>query len=318
VTDTPDSRRLLTDQELAESGPAEAIPIPIGLVDANAANPREHLPEIDVLAASIVEFGLMQPILVRRSGERYEVISGHRRRAAYLWLREQQPFETRWLAIPAVVRTEDDEDRALRMLISSQLDTRAWRPREEASMLERLMVSYRSLKRVGEALHRTESWASKRLRIYADSVLSAYVQSGRLLPGVAEELLPVLNPELRKEFAERAVAEGWSQEQARSRVRALRAVTRLADLDKKVLELVDVLSSVNRSQITIGNFRNLQVLRGRIESLEAEARGEAPKMPSIAEAERAAGVTERQKTRAERERLDQQRLRQVRARRKKP
>jgi hypothetical protein len=75
------------------------------------------------------------------------------------------------------------------MLLSSQLHTRNWQPREEATALERLAQASRRLKQIGESLNRTESSASKkRLRVHASAVLSGFVQTGKLASAVAQEL----------------------------------------------------------------------------------------------------------------------------------
>ena len=56
---------------------------------------------------------------LRRPGERYELLGGYRRRAAFLVLREREPHDPQWRTIPAVIRTASDEQADL-MLISSQ------------------------------------------------------------------------------------------------------------------------------------------------------------------------------------------------------
>lgn len=287
---------LLDVHEFAQAAPPEAIPLPLDLIDPSPENPRAELPEVNILAASIQEFGLMQPIFVRRIGDRYQVLSGHRRRAACMLLG--------WGTIPAVVRSGIDDDRALRMLISSQLDTRAWKPREEAMLLERLMLSYGTLRQVGEALHRTESWASKRLRVYSDAVLSGYVQAGRLLASVAEELLPIKDAATRRQYAEQAAAEEWSQDQAKKNSRALRkdaSPRRIAELTREMLDLLPV---VDPKLLPLATTRDLWTLRGAI---EVAARGGATVMPTIEQAERVAHVTPASKARADRQRQERQR-----------
>lgn len=283
---TAEAPRLLEQHELAELGPPEAVRLPLDLVDPSPNNPRAHLPEIDALAQNIKTFGLLQPVTVRRSGERYELIGGHRRWAAFLELREQYPEDVQWRSIAAVVRTTDDDDRAFLMLLSSQLHNRAWRPREEAAALERLVLGGRNLKQIGEALHRTESWASKRLRVYADAVLSGYVQTGKLSTGVAEELLTVLDVATRKELAERAAAEQWSQDKARGEVRALRLDRQVLEIAKRSRELLEILSQIDPSRLTSAMTRELWQLRGRIDQI---GRG-GPVLPSIEQAQKAAGV----------------------------
>lgn len=285
-------RPLLEPHELAEAGPPEAVRLPLDLIDPNPANPRRQLAEIDALADNIRTFGLLQPVTVRRAGERYELLGGHRRWAAFLLLHEQTPTDPLWRTIPAVVRTENDDDRAFRMLISSQVHSRAWRPREEASALERLVLGGRNLKQIGEALNRTESWASKRLRVYADAVLSGYVQTGTLAASVAEELLTVLDPAIRKDLAERAVAEQWSQDQARGEVRALRLDRRLAEIARRARELVEILSGIDASRLPRSATDDLLTLRNRIHFL---ATGQQPVFPTIETAQKVAGVKQQER-----------------------
>ena len=77
--------------------------IPTDLIDPNPKNPRKVFDnfDLDELVHSIKEFGLLQPIVVRRSGDRYELVMGERRwRAA-----TQAGLDT----IPAIVRKTDDD-----------------------------------------------------------------------------------------------------------------------------------------------------------------------------------------------------------------
>jgi hypothetical protein len=216
------------------------------------------------------------------------VISGHRRRAAFLMLAEKAPHDPRWRSIPAVVRTMDDEVAYL-ALLSAQLHNRNWQPKEESAALERLAET-RTLAQVGLLVHKGESWVSKRLRLYADAILSPLVQTGRLSLGAATELLLVKDAVQRKEMADRAVAEEWGQEQARAAVRKLKAEKVIRELDRQVMALLDVLSSIEASRIPIESFRSLQVLRGRIEVISEVARGGQPKFPTIEQAAKVAGV----------------------------
>lgn len=286
------SSQLLSPHELAERGPAEAVRLPLELIDPSPRNPRAKLNEIDLLADSIRTFGLLQPITVRRAdGERYEVIGGHRRLAAFGLLREREPHEVQWRTIPSVVRTADD-DQAELMLIASQVQIAAWKPREEAAALERLVQAGMTLKQVGTAVHRTERWASKRLRVYADPVLSGYVQTGKLPTGVADVLVAVKDVDERRDLAERAAAEGWSQVQAQSELRKRTLGVQLRDIARRAAELADILSSVDPQNLPSGATKDLWLLHGRIEVL---ARAGQPVIPSIEAAQRAAGVARQER-----------------------
>lgn len=303
VADTPRGRRLLGAHELAQTGRAEGDPLPLDLIDPDPRNPRAKLVEIDALAESIKDFGLLQAVLVRPVGERFQVVAGHRRLAAYAKLREMEPLDPRWRAIPAAIRTMDD-DRAYLALITAQAHSAQWKPREQAAALEVLALGGLTLREIGERLHRTESWASKRLRVFSDAVLSGYVQTGRLSPGVADVIVSVRDPDERRALADRAAAESWTQDQAQAEVRRRTLDVQVRDLGRRARELVDLLSQVEGRAIGVEVFRDLWTLHGRVEVLASQARGAQPHVPTIEEAERAAGVTEAAKARAEARRVE--------------
>ena len=281
-----DHTALLERGELAEQGPPEAVRLPLDLVDPNPNNPRRSLVEVDALASNIQTFGLLQPVTVRRTGDRYELLGGHRRRAAFLMLAEQEPWEAKWRTIPAVVRTADDDDAYL-MLLSSQLHSRNWAPREEATALERLAET-RTLREVGELVNRGESWVSKRLRVYADSVLSGYVQARQLSAAVAEELLLVEDSGVRREYADQAIGEEWTALHARGVVRKLKLEKEYRHIARMARDLLQLLSNADRTKIPAVATKDLWALRSRIEVL---ATGRQPVFPTIESAQRAAHVS---------------------------
>jgi ParB family chromosome partitioning protein len=291
-----DKAALLEPNELAEQGPPEAVRIPLDLVDTNPQNPRRDLRDVEALADNIRSFGLLQPVTVRRMGERYELLGGHRRRAAFLALRERYPHEVQWRTIPAVIRSADDDDRAFLMLLSSQLHNTNWRAREEASALERLVLGGRTLQQVGHELHRSEGWVSRRLRVYADDVLSGYVQTGRLPAATAEELLPVLDIGLRRELADRAAEESWTQDKARGEVRSLRPDRQITEVARRARELLDLLSVVDPARLPQGATKDLWTLQRRIVTI---GKG-GPTIPSIEQARQVAGVPEEPRRRPRR------------------
>jgi ParB/RepB/Spo0J family partition protein len=298
VTENPNGRGLLDPHELALAAPPEAIALPCELIDPNPRNPRGKLVELDALAENIKRFGLLQPVTVRRQGDRYELIGGHRRLAAFARLREAEPLEPQWRTIPAVVRAFDDDDSYL-ALISAQVHAKAWKPREEAAALEQLVLRGQTVHQVGQSVNRSYAWASKRLRVYSDSILSGYVQAGQLSTGVAEELLILRDLETRRDFAERAVRENWSQDQARGRVRALRQDLERADVGRLARELHDRLDRLGEGTVSVDAFTELWSLSERIGALWQEAQGKPARrrLPSIEQAEKAAGVTAKAKAR---------------------
>jgi ParB family chromosome partitioning protein len=182
--------------------------IGIDQIDPNPLQPRrlfqqERLAE---LAQSIVANGIIQPLVVRKVGERYQLVAGERRwRAAKLANIPQ---------VPVVVQDIPDE-RLLEITLIENIQREDLNPIETATAFDR-MARELSLtpeeigKRTGK--DRTTIVNSTRLlQLPAD--LQQLVAERRLSAGHARCLLTLPTGDLQREVAERSVAQGWSVRQ---------------------------------------------------------------------------------------------------------
>jgi ParB family transcriptional regulator, chromosome partitioning protein len=146
----------------APNGKAAAIEIPINQVEPSPANPRHDAAEaLDELAASIAEYGLLQPVVVRPAASGYELIDGHRRFAAAQRLG--------WTRILAVVRDVSDNDQAYLLTLTANLQREDLSPKEESEALEVLVRKWGwTTRQVAEAIKRDHSYVSRRLRVFED------------------------------------------------------------------------------------------------------------------------------------------------------
>lgn len=179
-------------------------------IEIGPHNPRRTLDDIDELAASIREYGLLQPVVVRKKGKKYELVAGHRRFAA---LRSID-----WSEVPAVVR-EDSAERAYLLTLIENLQRDDLSPREEADALAELVRTRKwSTRQVADAIKRSQAFVSKRLRVFDDPLLRPALLENRLSVSVAEELLS-LGAERRQAVLEEALANEWDQAAVRAAVR---------------------------------------------------------------------------------------------------
>ena len=242
--------QLLERHEL--SGPFVST-IAVDLIEPSPRNPRNDLGAIDELAESMDAYGLLQPIVLRQVGRRYEIIAGHRRFAAAKQLG--------WREISAVIRA-DDQDGAYILTLVENLQRDDLTPREEARALE-VLVRERgwSTREVAQAVKRSPAYISKRLRVFEDPVLAPLVLRNELSVSSAEELLP-LAPPRRRALATRAVAEGWEHAQVRQAARSQFAPRsdREASLQHRVNQVRQLVRSKPADELTPGERRALRLL----------------------------------------------------------
>lgn len=176
--------------------------IPIDECRPNPYQPRKTFPAdaIEELKESILEYGIIQPLIVRKSIKGYEIVVGERRfRAA-----KEAGLET----IPAVVQELSDE-RMMELALLENLQREDLTPIEEAhayrNLLKELDITQEELsKRLGKS--RSHIANTMRLLTLPDQVI-AYINNGELSMGHGkaliglknkEELLPLAN-RIRKE-----------------------------------------------------------------------------------------------------------------------
>jgi ParB family transcriptional regulator, chromosome partitioning protein len=171
------------------SGGARAR-LSISRIDPDPRNPRAPTSqEISALAQSLIAHGLLQPIVVRPFGQRYVVVAGHRRLAAWCRCASEAPTDARWRLIDAVVRQVRAEE-ALTLMLVENLQRKSLSPLQEAVTLQRLRQERSWTNRqVAEAVQKSEMYVSRRLRVLEDVVLREAVLEGRLAVTTAEELL---------------------------------------------------------------------------------------------------------------------------------
>lgn len=190
---------------------ASVLDIRVDRIDLSRRNPRRDL-EVGELAESMREHGLLQPIVVRvhptRAG-RYEVVAGHRRLAAARSLD--------WKHITATVRAVDT-DEAYLLTVVENLQRQDLSPLEESEALD-VLVRERgwSTRHVAGAVKRSQSYVSRRLRVFEDPVVGSMVLENRLSVSVAEELLP-LAASRRRQLALRAVQQQWDRARVREAI----------------------------------------------------------------------------------------------------
>ena len=187
--------------------------IPIARIEANTFQPRTHFEDqkLQELAVSIREKGVIQPVVVIRQGEGYQLVSGERRtRAALL-----AGFDS----IPAIVRKYSDRDRA-EIAIVENIQREDLNPLEEAAAYQTLMEEFGlTQSAMAEQVGRSRAHIANTLRLLdLGPEARAYLSSGKITAGHARALL-ALSPGEQEMLAARVAAEGLSVRETERLVR---------------------------------------------------------------------------------------------------
>jgi len=163
---------------------ANILGIPLDSIDLPAENPRAEFPdaELDSLAESIETVGLLEPIIVRPKGKRFELVAGERRLRAVKLLREKE--------ITASVRELDDREAAEVRLLEN-LDRKSLNPVEEGIAFRQLEALGHSRESLAKLLRMTEATIDGRLGLLKlPKAWQERVRSSAISAAAAEYILP--------------------------------------------------------------------------------------------------------------------------------
>jgi len=192
-------------REAANYGPQE---VDIDLVDPSPYQPRTRFREeaLDELARSIQSSGIIQPIVMRQIGNRFQLIAGERR-----WRAAQRAGLKR---VPAIVRQVTDE-LALEMTLVENIQREDLNPMEAARAFERLMDEFElTQESVAERTGKDRTTVANSIRLLKlEPTIQDWIEEGKLSAGHGRALLAVLDLQLRMRYAQRASRGGLTVRQ---------------------------------------------------------------------------------------------------------
>ncbi len=200
------------DNAQAKAGDIE---IDINLVDPNPHQPRTSFDEAPLaeLAASIREYGIIQPLLVTKADNgRYQLVAGERRlRAAKL---------AGFTKVPAIERTFD-EQKKLEVAIIENIQRENLSPIEAALSYKRLMEEFNltqedAAKKVGKA-RSTVANALRLLTLPAE--IKQGLMEGKITEGHARSIMAIESREGQLAFYHRIISDGLNVRQAEHHVK---------------------------------------------------------------------------------------------------
>ena len=198
----------LFTETAAESGSEPEASLPIASIVTNPDQPRKSFDETQLseLSDSIKQNGVLQPILVRKKGDKYEIVAGERRYQAskLAGLKE----------IPAIVREIDDAE-VFQLALIENLQRSDLTPIEEARGYRQLLHT-KGLTQEGLAkiLSKSRSAIANTLRLTdLPQEVQDMMEEGQITAGHARAILAVPTEEGRIKLAQKVVAENLTVRQ---------------------------------------------------------------------------------------------------------
>jgi ParB family transcriptional regulator, chromosome partitioning protein len=219
--------------------PSGPLQIDIDLIDPSPYQPRTRFREeaLDELARSIKTSGIIQPLVVRPIGLRFQLIAGERR-----WRAAQRVGLTK---ASAIVRQVSDE-LALEMTLVENIQREDLNAMEQARAFERLMDEFQlTQESVAERTGKDRATVANAIRLLKlESTIQEWIEEGKLTAGHGRALLAVAEPQLRMRYAQRAARGGLTVRQierlASRRSRGAKLPTEM-HLDPNIREAVEEL-----------------------------------------------------------------------------
>lgn len=202
--------------------PAEAgFEVPVESLEPNPYQPRAPVDAeaLTELAASIRESGIVQPILARRVGSRFQIIAGERR-----WRAAQR---LGLATVPVTLRDVPD-DRLLELALVENIQRQELSPLEEAHAFQRLQQEFHlTQEEVARKVARDRSTVANTLRLLRlGREIRDLIAAGKLDAGHGRALLGLERAEDQAALAREAVRRGLSVRDLERRVAVLRAPRR--------------------------------------------------------------------------------------------
>jgi ParB family chromosome partitioning protein len=235
--------------------------IPIASIEPHPGQPRRIFAEdaLAELAESISSRGVIQPIIVRPNGHRFQIVAGERR-----WRAAQK---ARLHEIPAIVREFSDEE-TLEVALIENIQRRDLNAIEEAQAYKRLLDDYgHTQEELGRIVHKSRSHVSNLLRLLElPAKVQILVGTGQLSMGHARALVSAPDPEgLADEVVRRGLSvretEKLAQEGKPTRQRPLPieykgAHADIAALERQLGDMLGLKVAIRHSpkggQVTLG------------------------------------------------------------------
>lgn len=196
---------ILENEDSSEEKSTSVQNIPIDMIKANISQPRKYFDEDKILelSESIKNHGLIQPLILRKKDENYEIIAGERRwRAAKLANLKE---------IPVVIMEATDKE-LLELSLIENIQRQDLNPIEEASAYRKLLDDFEfTQEELSSRLSKSRTSLTNCMRLLnLDERVQQYIIEGIIFEGHGRAILPISDKDLQYEIAQKVIDESLS------------------------------------------------------------------------------------------------------------
>ena len=250
-----------------EPAPSAALEVDVDRLSPNRFQPRVQMDDarLDRLAESIRSNGIIQPIVVRRDGDRFQIIAGERR-----WRAAQKAGLAR---VPIVVRdvAPGQEQSLLEMALIENIQRENLNPIDEALAYRRLTDEFHlTQEQIAASVGKDRASVANFLRLLKlPDEVRAEVAAGTLSMGHARALIALPSEGEQRRMAREVIARSLSVRETESMVRRLVEAAAKPAPDPRPVTIVDVHTRAAEDQLHLALGTRVRIVRhgakGRIE-----------------------------------------------------
>ncbi|MEY8319477.1 ParB/RepB/Spo0J family partition protein [Lachnospiraceae bacterium 46-61] len=218
------------------------LEIDINKIEANKNQPRKYFDEESLLelSESIKNYGMIQPIIVKKVNDYYELIAGERRfRAAKIAGLKK---------LPAIIK-DFDKSTAFEVALIENIQRKDLNPIEEAESFYKLQTEFAfSQEEIAEKVGKSRSAIANIIRLLnLDNRVINFIRENKLSVGHAKALLSISDKDMQFELAERVIEEDFSVRETEKIIKSLQQKQNKQTIEQKTQSTIQFDTTTYRS-----------------------------------------------------------------------
>lgn len=252
ILESEENEKSNSSNDKNEDTATKVIYIDINQIKPNENQPRKHFNEekIKELASSIIEHGIIQPLVLRKIDEkRYEIVAGERR-----WRAARAAGLER---VPSIIRDFTDEENMIIAIIEN-MQREDLNSIEEAEGLRQMIETYGfTQEEVSKSVSKSRPYITNALRLLKlPEKIQEKLANGQISPGHGRALLAAKDKAYQEKLCDRIINEGLSvrkTEELANHFKSNKAVKTKKSKDVNILQVERDLKEIYGTKISIVN-----------------------------------------------------------------